>query len=295
MVSALNAVVEVRAKQRSCDPCSEQRLRESQRMEAVGRMVSGVSHDFNNLLTGIVLCSDLILAGLEKDNRLRRYAQEIRAAGAQGAELIQQLLAVARERAVEARVLRFNDVILDTRDLLVRLIGENLKLVTELATDLGAVKMDPAQARQIVLNLVLNARDAMPDGGRVTLTTRNGNDPVMSVEGRRSTGSSWIDFEVCDTGCGMDADRRSRVFEPFFTTKKPGKGSGLGLTTVQDIVRQSGGSIEVESEPGKGTRVIVHLPRVEAETKPGKTRSPANRLGLSAGQRVEIPRRGKHL
>jgi len=264
-------------------------------MEAIGRMVSGVSHDFNNLLTGIVLCSDLILAGLEKDNRLRRYTLEIRAAGAQGAELIQQLLAVARERAVEARVLLFNDVILDTRDLLVRLIGENIKLVTELATDLEAVKMDPAQARQIVLNLVLNARDAMPEGGRVTLTTHNGNDPVMSVEGRRSTRSSWIDFEVCDTGCGMDADRRSRIFEPFFTTKKPGKGSGLGLTTVQHIVRQNGGSIEVESELGKGTRVVVHLPRVEAETKSGKGRNPANRLGLSAEQRVEIQRRGKDL
>ncbi len=232
-------------------------------METIGRLVSGVAHDFNNLLTGIVLCSDLLLAGLEKESRLRRYAQEIRMAGARGADMIQQLLAVARQRSVETQALSLNAVIAEMGSLLTRLIGENIQLVSELAEDLALVQMAPAQVQQIILNLVLNARDAMPEGGRITLTTRNHSDCIHGAEERESH-CRTIQFEVCDTGCGMDAETRSRIFEPFFTTKKPGRGSGLGLATVYSIVKNSGGTVEIDSAPANGTRVKICLPAVQA-------------------------------
>src|SRR5580704_7475123 len=241
---------------------TEQQLREAHKMEAIGRLVGGVAHDFNNLLTGMVLCSELILAGLEENHRLRRFAEEIRNAGEQGAGLIRQLMAVARQRAIEPRLLCLNDVVSEVRILLTRLIGENIELVVEPASDLGLVKMDLAQVQQIILNLVLNARDAMPDGGRVTVCTRN----CDALGGEGDGNYSWVSFAVCDTGCGMDAETRSRLFEPFFTTKKLGRGNGLGLATVHRIVTHEGGTIEVESETGKGTRVLVKLPRVEIES-----------------------------
>src|SRR5271155_960376 len=168
----MNALAQIRPQLESTDATAEQ-LGNAQRMEAIGRLVSGVAHDFNNLLTGVVLCSDLLLAGLEKQSRLRRYAQEIRIAAGHGTELIQQLLTVARQGAVTASLLSFNDAIAGLRNLLVRLIGEDIELITHLADDLGMVKMDPAHAQQIILNLVLNSRDAMPEGGRITITTRN--------------------------------------------------------------------------------------------------------------------------
>jgi len=241
-------------------------LRESQKMEAIGRLVGGVAHDFNNLLTGMVLCSELLLVGLEKDSRLRHYAEEIRSAGVQGAALIQQLLAVARQRVVAPRLLSLNEVITGMRSLLARLIGENIELNSELADDLGLVKMDPAQVQQIILNLVLNARDAMPEGGRIAIATRNCSDWRAKSDGPKVRGS-WIEFAVSDTGCGMDAETRSRLFEPFFTTKKPGQGNGLGLATVHSIVKHEGGRVQVESEPGKGTRVAVYLPQAEPESE----------------------------
>lgn len=240
---------------------SEEQMREAHRMEAIGRMVSGVAHDFNNLLTGMVLCCDLLLASLEKDSRLRRYAEEIRMAGAQGAALIQQLLAVARQRVVEARLLSWNEVIHGMRNLLTRLLGENVELVMELAERLGFVEMDPAQVQQIILNLVLNARDAMLDGGRITLKTGIFEDRIATTGEQKC----YVEFIVSDTGCGMDAETCARIFEPFFTTKKSGKGNGLGLATVSRIVKHYGGTIAVDSAPAKGTRVIVRLPRVEAQ------------------------------
>jgi signal transduction histidine kinase len=236
----------------SRDPAS----REAQSMETLGRMVGGVAHDFNNLLTGIVLCCDLMLAKMERTSPLRRYAEEIRCAGTQGASLIQQLLTVTRQRAVEPRVLNLNQVLDGLRNLMVRLIGEDIELRLELAGDLRAVKVDPAQMQQIVLNLVLNARDAMPDGGRIWVHTRN----VSERE-------AWVELAVGDTGCGMTRETVSHIFEPFFTTKKAGQGNGLGLATVRAIVKQYGGSIRVESEPGKGTRFLIRLPQCErAET-----------------------------
>jgi PAS domain S-box-containing protein len=245
---------------------AEQQLREAQKMEAIGRLVGGVAHDFNNLLTGIMLYCDLLLSGLERSSRLRHHVDEIRIAGEQGGALIQQLLAVARQQVVKPRVLSLNEVVAEMRNLLSRLIGENIELVSELAPDLWCVRMDPAQAQQIILNLVLNARDAMPEGGRVTLKTRNCPEPQEGESEGPAT--PCIELRVTDTGCGMDAETLSHLFEPFFTTKQTWRGNGLGLATVHGIVTRDGGTIEVRSAVGKGTRVIIRLPRVQEEFEP---------------------------
>jgi signal transduction histidine kinase len=273
---------------------TEQQLRDAHKMEAIGRLVGGVAHDFNNLITGMVLCSELILAGLNKNSRLRHFAEEIRSAGEQGAGLIQQLMAVAQQRAVEPRLLCLNEVVSEVHNLLTRLIGENIELIPELADDLGLVTMDLAQVQQIILNLVLNARDAMPDGGRVTLITRNCDEPGPGAGGEQQQfRNSWVEFAVSDTGCGMDAETRAHLFEPFFTTKKPGKGNGLGLATVYRIVTHQGGTIEVESESGRGTRVVVHLPRVEALFQPASVPRAGNEISPIPNEKVRVPRTRK--
>jgi two-component system, cell cycle sensor histidine kinase and response regulator CckA len=266
----MNAFPQVRPQDSEpADSPSEQQIRESQKMESIGRLVGGVAHDFNNLLTGIVLCAELLLAGLEPENRLRRYAEEICTAGAQGATLIHQLLAVARQRTVEPRLLSLNEVIGGMRNLLLRLIGENIEIVGELADDLSLVKLDLAQAQQIVLNLALNARDAMPDGGRMEISTRNCEEWIGRSNEPRVLGSC-IELVVADTGCGMDAATRAHLFEPFFTTKPPGQGNGLGLATINSIVKREGGSIKVESEPGKGTRIAIYLPQAKPGNDPAE-------------------------
>jgi signal transduction histidine kinase len=268
-MTAMSAIaqLQVRAEETAARPQTEQQLRDAHKMEAIGRLVGGVAHDFNNLLTGMVLCSELILAGLEPDSRLRRFAEEIRKAGEQGAGLIQQLMAVARQRAVEPCLLCLNDVVSEVRNLLSRLIGEDIELIPDLAADLGVVRMDPAQVQQIILNLVLNARDAMPAGGRITIMTRNCEGPKLGREAHNQFCDSWVVLAVSDTGCGIDPATHARLFEPFFTTKKPGVGNGLGLATVYRIVTHEGGTIEVESETGKGTQVIVCLPRAGGGNK----------------------------
>ena len=225
-------------------------------LETMGRLVSGVAHDFNNLLTGILLYCDLLIAGLKDNPRLLGQVNEMRAAGEQGGALIQQLLTMARHQVEQPRPISWNETIVGMRPLLKRLIGENIELISELEPALEPVEMDPAQMQQTILNLVLNARDAMPDGGKVTLRTRN--SPSCA-------GSRLVEFSVRDTGCGMEDHTRARVFEPFFTTKAPGRGNGLGLATVHNIVSQGGGTIQVESVPGKGTEVTVRLPRLSAK------------------------------
>jgi two-component system, cell cycle sensor histidine kinase and response regulator CckA len=270
------AQLQVRAEETVARPQTEQQLRDAHKMEAIGRLVGGVAHDFNNLLTGMVLCSELILAGLEPDSRLRRFAEEIRKAGEQGAGLIQQLMAVARQRAVEPCLLCLNDVVSEISNLLTRLIGEDIELIPELATDLSVVRMDPAQVQQIILNLVLNARDAMPAGGRITISTRNYDGAKLGREAHNQFCDSWVALAVSDTGCGIDPETRARLFEPFFTTKKPGAGNGLGLATVYRIVTHEGGTIEVESEAGRGTRVVVYLPRAGVGSNPSKVPEAAN-------------------
>ncbi|HZR58587.1 MAG TPA: ATP-binding protein [Terriglobales bacterium] len=243
----------------------------SQKMEALGRLVSSVAHDFNNLLTGIRLYSDLLSATLnrtdlessnpERDKRLQQYAEEIRKATDHGSALTQQLMSFVLEQVAKPELLSLNDAILEFRNLLERLIGENIQLVTELASDLEPVKMNGAQVQQLILNLVLNARDAMPNGGRITMATRNYSEYMVDSNDLKVIERGFLEFSVADTGSGMDSKTRARIFEPFYTTKPPGKGSGLGLATVRKIVTQHGGTIQVESELGKGTRIIIHLPR----------------------------------
>jgi two-component system, cell cycle sensor histidine kinase and response regulator CckA len=216
-------------------------------MEALGRLVGGVARDFNNLLTGILLYCDLMQPLVKGDSKLTRYVDEMRGAGEQAATLIQQLMEVARKQATEPVTLSWNEAIQNLRNLLRRLIGENIQLVGDLDHDLGMVRMRPAQMPQVILNLALNARDAMPAGGILTLCTRNVDEQIQ--------------FVVSDTGCGMDDATQSRVLEPFFTTKPPGAGSGLGLSTVRRIAEEQKGVLKLESRLGQGTKVTVRLPR----------------------------------
>jgi signal transduction histidine kinase len=248
---------------------AETELREAQRLEAIGRLSGGVAHDFNNLLTGIMLYCDLLIAELEKDSRSQHHVRQIRIAGEHGARLVEQLLAVARPRAQESRVVALNGVVTGLEELLTRLIGENIVLATSLAADLGAVRMDPAHVQQILLNLVLNARDAMPDGGHITLTTRNCTASLPDLEeGSRQPFDEepepvpCVELTVSDTGCGMDSEVLSHAFEPFFTTKESGRGNGLGLATACRLAKLEGGTILAESQLGIGTRVSLLLPRV---------------------------------
>jgi len=243
---------------------AELRLRQAEKLEAVGRLAGGVAHDFNNLLTGVLLYCDLLMAHLEPCHRVRKYALEIRNAGLQATGLVRQLLAVARPTNSEARLLSLNEIAEGMRNLLVRLIGENIELKFQLDSNLGLVKMDPTQSQQILLNLVLNARDAMPGGGQITVETSNCKVQVLTepASGADSTASlPCALFVVADNGSGMDAATRAHLFEAFFTTKA-GTGTGLGLATVNDIVSSNGGLIHVESAPARGTRVSVLLPLV---------------------------------
>ena len=255
----------------------EKWLRESQRLENVGRLVGGVAHDFNNLLTGLMLYCDLLIGELEKDSRSRHHAQEMRSAGEQGAKLVQQLLAIARPSVEDLNVVALNDVVSSVEGLLTRLIGENVVLTKSLAGDLGSVRMDPAQVQQILLNLVLNARDAMPDGGRILLTTRNCTGYLPAGLEQAPQLVSCVELAVSDTGSGMNAETLGRAFEPFFTTKENGRGNGLGLASARRLAKLHGGTILAESEPGRGTRISLLLPRVSAETASGTTTSDSTR------------------
>jgi two-component system cell cycle sensor histidine kinase/response regulator CckA len=241
---------------------AEESLLQSQRWEAVGRLAGGVVHDFNNLLTGVMLYCDLLLSSLDARDRRRRYADEIRSATVQATGLVRQLLVFARPQATPARLLCLNEVAGAMHDLLTRLIGENITLDLHLDPELGAVKIDQAQAQQVLLNLVLNARDALPNGGRITVETSNCR--FQSVAGTMAGGPPafpCVLLVVGDDGHGMDAEIRQHLFEPFFTTKSAGQGTGLGLTTVRSIVSTNGGLIHFESEAGRGTRVMILLPR----------------------------------
>jgi two-component system cell cycle sensor histidine kinase/response regulator CckA len=260
-----------------CSPAQigEQRL-QAGRLEAVGRLAGGVAHDFNNLLTGVLLYCDLLVATLEPGNRARKYAEEIRKAGLQATGLVRQLLAIVKPTRSEPRLLSLNDIAESMRNLLVRLIGENIELKFTLDSDLGLIKMDPTQAQQILLNLALNARDAMPGGGRISIETSDCRLQVLADAGDKPSQNLFLPcalLTVEDNGAGMDAHVRAHLFEPFFTTKE-GKGTGLGLATVHDIVTGNGGLIYVNSEMGRGTRFSVILPLVPAPlTDSCKTKS----------------------
>ena len=234
---------------------------ESQRqsLETMGRVVGGVAHDFNNLLTGILLYCDLLIRGLDSESPLRAYVEEIRKAGGHSSGLIQQLLSAALP-AEDTRAHSWNEVISGMQNFLARMLGENIELVTELDPQASPVRMSGAAMRQIALNLLLNARDAMPDGGRITVTARNCIDCVDTPS---ELLDGYVEFTVADTGCGMDAATRAHACEAFFTTKAAGQGNGLGLATVQRIVSEANGSLEVQSEPNQGARICVRLPQAQ--------------------------------
>jgi CheY-like chemotaxis protein len=237
-------------------------------MEVLGRLAGGVAHDFNNLLTAITGYSELALADLDKGGAQRDDLESIKRAAARASSLTRQLLAFSRKQVLEPKVVDLNSLVTNLEKMLRRLIGEDITLVAELAPNLGRVAADPGQIEQVVLNLAVNARDAMPQGGRLTIETRNVD---WEDSTRTSNGGdlqrAYVGLAITDTGCGMDDKTKSRIFEPFFTTKEVGKGTGLGLATVYGIVEQSGGHIEVTSEIDRGSAFRVFLPRIAANTE----------------------------
>ncbi|HSB75554.1 MAG TPA: PAS domain S-box protein, partial [Terriglobales bacterium] len=243
---------------------AEEALRESQKMEAVGRLVASLAHDFANLLTGVGILSDLLAVELRAQPGGQR-AREIQLATEQGCALIRKLLFIARQHATDAKVLSLHTLVEDMRDLLAHLVEERCELTIGSEPAVGRVKADPAEMQQVVLNLVLNARDALPQGGHINLALGNCRLDSATAIAAAARPGEYVVLEVADDGCGMDENIRAHLFEPFFTTKPPGQGTGLGLATVKAIVNQSRGSIVVESAPGQGTRIRVLLPRVSGE------------------------------
>ena len=242
----------------------EQQLLQSQKMEAIGRLAGGIAHDFNNLLTAILGYSELLLSGIGSGETQRRNTEQIKKAAERAAALTRQLLAFSRRQVLTLRVLDLNDVVVAMEPMLRRLIGEDITLVTVLDRALGHTKADVSQIEQVIMNLVVNASDAMPHGGVLTVETANAELDQTYVDryGLLPPGAC-VKLTVSDTGSGMDAETQAHIFEPFFTTKDTGRGTGLGLSTVYGVIKQSGGYIWVDSEPRRGTTFKIYLPRVE--------------------------------
>jgi two-component system, cell cycle sensor histidine kinase and response regulator CckA len=242
----------------------EEQLRQAQKMEAVGMLAGGIAHDFNNLLTIITGYSQLIFNSLPASDPNRHSAEQIVKAGERAGELTSQLLAFSRRQVLQPKVLDLNMLVKTLGAMLQRLIGEHIDLRLVLSPELSRVSASPGQLEQVLMNLVVNARDAMPEGGTLTIKTENANLEETS-NGRRPAArpGPYVMLAVTDTGQGMDAGTRARLFEPFFTTKNAGKGTGLGLSTVLGIVKQSGGNLEVLSEPGQGTTMRIYLPAID--------------------------------
>jgi two-component system, cell cycle sensor histidine kinase and response regulator CckA len=260
----------------------EKQLRQLQKMEAVGQLSGGIAHDFNNLLGVILGYSEILEEGLSQNPKLRKTAQEITKAGQRAASLTRQLLAFSRQQLLEPKILNLNNIVADTEEMLRQLLGKHVEITSNLAADLGDVKADQGQIEQVIVNLAVNARDAMPDGGKLLFETRNVQlDDDYALHHPPAIPGKYVELIVTDTGVGMDAQTQSHIFEPFFTTKARGKGTGLGLATVYGVVKQSGGYIWVYSEPGLGTTFKIYLPRV---TKAGRLIGP--------GEVAKTPARG---
>ncbi len=242
----------------------EQQLRQAQKMEVVGRLAGGVAHDFNNLLTVISGYSEILLENMTSDDPAREIVKEIYRSGERASLLTQQLLAFSRKQVLEPKVLNLNDVVSESSRMLARLIGEDIRLRTVLSEDLNLIRVDPGQLEQVIMNLAVNSRDAMPNGGQLTIETANVEiDERYAYSHWEIRSGTYVMLAVSDTGHGMDEATRARIFEPFFSTKPSDRGTGLGLATVYGIVKQSGGNIGVYSEPNYGTVIKVYFPVVE--------------------------------
>jgi PAS domain S-box-containing protein len=241
----------------------EEQLRNAQQLEAIGRLAGGVAHDFNNILSIIMGHGELMLANASADAQARNGLEQIRRAAERAAALTQQLLAFSRKQVLQPKVMDLNEAVAEVQKMLTRVIGEDIELVASLHPSLASVRVDPGQVEQVLMNLAINARDAMPHGGKILMETAN-----VDVNGERArdldlSAGRYVMLQVSDTGHGMDAATLGHIFEPFFTTKKMGKGTGLGLATVYGIVKQSGGSIQVESQAGKGSKFRIYLPAAD--------------------------------
>ena len=248
---------------------SNEQLVQAQKMEAVGRLAGGIAHDFNNLLTAIRGYSELLLANIQDDNSCREDIEEIKKAADRGASLTKQLLAFSRKQAIQPQIVNLNTVITDMDKMLKRLIGENIELRLFLNPDIINIKVDPGQIGQMIVNLAINALDAMPEGGKLIIETNNVKlDESYISEHLTAKPGDYVMLAVSDTGCGMDAETQSHIFEPFFTTKEKDKGTGLGLATIYGIVKQHNGHIYVYSEAGKGTVFKIYLPQFKENIVP---------------------------
>jgi len=263
-----------------------EQLRQSQKMEAVGKLAGGIAHDFNNLLTAINGYSELTMRQLQPEDPLRRNVEEIKKAGDRAAGLTRQLLAFSRKQVLQPKVFDLNTVVAEMEKMLHRLIGEDIELKTVLDANLGSIKADPGQIEQVMMNLAVNARDAMPQGGKLTIETANVSlDEEYAAHHVAVKSGSYVVLSVSDNGSGMDEETQARIFEPFYTTKEQGKGTGLGLSTVYGIVKQSGGSIWVYSEIGQGTTFKIYLPRA-ASGAPEYQRSPELQISLRGTETI---------
>ncbi len=246
-----------------------QQLHQAQRLEAVGRLAGGVAHDFNNLLAVILSCTEFLLDDLEDGDPRKADVVDIRQAGKQAATLTRQLLAFSRRQVLRPELLSLNDLVTEAAKMLKRVLGEDIRFVTELEPTLGEVMADRGQIEQVLMNLAVNARDAMPSGGSLIIETAGVEvDDVVAARIGVTAPGGYARLTVRDTGTGMDADTLARIFEPFFSTKEQGRGTGLGLSTVFGIVKQSQGGISVESSPGRGATFCVYLPLRAAEAQP---------------------------
>ena len=260
----------------------EQQLRQAQKVEAIGRLAGGVAHDFNNILTAILGHTDLLLDQVTENPKLQESLEQIKKSGQRAAGLTQQLLAFSRKQILQPKVLDLDTVVSGMESMLQRLIGEHIELITSSHAEHSCVKADSGQLEQVLMNLVVNARDAMPNGGKVMIETSNvavDADNVSQLEGLAS--GKYVLLAVSDTGTGMTPEVKARMFEPFFTTKKQGEGTGLGLPTCYGIVKQSGGYIDVSSEVGHGSTFRIYLPQVESGSK---IEPPSRRIAKDAGR-----------